>query len=674
MNSLKKDNISNKLSSDTELNYIFAINRQLYLYENKLKSIDNNEYKSIITSGKETCELMLELFLRKEEYSINKITSIIKYSINTNLIPKKYKDILFKIEVISNNTSKLTYNKVYEFLMLFDSFTVWFSDFYTKKYSSKLIKIENCHKLINSLENHGNTSKIKVIDKDLTKKKILQNEKNYIKKINNSLKTLEKHLDLMTDEIYTGPVIEGNKICEQMLSLYLKKEGYNVNASFVIINDRKIPVIGFCSQNNIFPAECREFLEMIKKYRNQFAHSNPTYDLAVSFLKALSYFLLWFNNFYSMTFNTEKPFKIEKCYFKINKITNFSNYKLDTLDNFSFNSKKILQKVMECKIDFKPKNFNLEQNQNLDFFEILFKTSNNSEILKTLLLEIQNIKSQLDTIEEQGINIQTTLTEIKQQLVNLSIQINGYQSMIEKQIKTAISEDEIDRIIKGFADECAEIFVEQTNNIKDEQEYAKEKTKLILLFGDDAWNKLSEESKTFLISSKIMYSNFITINEIIDYSGICILITKALEVEMYNRFFKNFIKYLDKNYNENYSEYPTALLYKNKTPIFYDKFTMGNIPFVLQPYKNRYDTVKQKENNKRKLIEYCKSCIFSNYSDNEIENLLNQYANSIEEIRIKYRNPSAHRNEIKRIDAKNCFDLLIDVEKLLKEMLDSFDE
>ena len=226
MNSLKKDNISNKLSSDTELNYIFAINRQLYLYENKLKSIDNNEYKSIITSGKETCELMLELFLRKEEYSINKITSIIKYSINTNLIPKKYKDILFKIEVISNNTSKLTYNKVYEFLMLFDSFTVWFSDFYTKKYSSKLIKIENCHKLINSLENHGNTSKIKVIDKDLTKKKILQNEKNYIKKINNSLKTLEKHLDLMTDEIYTGPVIEGNKICEQMLSLYLKKEGF----------------------------------------------------------------------------------------------------------------------------------------------------------------------------------------------------------------------------------------------------------------------------------------------------------------------------------------------------------------------------------------------------------------------------------------------------------------
>ena len=58
----------------------------------------------------------------------------------------------------------------------------------------------------------------------------------------------------------------------------------------------------------------------------------------------------------------------------------------------------------------------------------------------------------------------------------------------------------------------------------------------------------------------------------------------------------------------------------------------------------------------------------------EIENMLKRYASSIEEIKEKYRNPSAHRNQIACVDAKECIDLIIDIEKLLKKMLDSFDK
>ena len=53
--------------------------------------------------------------------------------------------------------------------------------------------------------------------------------------------------------------------------------------------------------------------------------------------------------------------------------------------------------------------------------------------------------------------------------------------------------------------------------------------------------------------------------------------------------------------------------------------------------------------------------------------MLNYYAEQIELIKEKYRNPSAHRDQIKRVDAEECMDLIIDVEKLLKQMIDSFD-
>ena len=47
---------------------------------------------------------------------------------------------------------------------------------------------------------------------------------------------------------------------------------------------------------------------------------------------------------------------------------------------------------------------------------------------------------------------------------------------------------------------------------------------------------------------------------------------------------------------------------------------------------------------------------------------------TVEEVKNDYRNPSAHTNELRRVDAEQCFALVVDVEKLMKKMLDSFDE
>jgi hypothetical protein len=59
--------------------------------------------------------------------------------------------------------------------------------------------------------------------------------------------------------------------------------------------------------------------------------------------------------------------------------------------------------------------------------------------------------------------------------------------------------------------------------------------------------------------------------------------------------------------------------------------------------------------------------------DEYIANTLEQIAEGIEQIRKDYRNPSAHTNQLQKINAKECFDLVLDVEKLLKTMIESLD-
>ena len=67
-----------------------------------------------------------------------------------------------------------------------------------------------------------------------------------------------------------------------------------------------------------------------------------------------------------------------------------------------------------------------------------------------------------------------------------------------------------------------------------------------------------------------------------------------------------------------------------------------------------------------------KETLFTEKTDEAINEILHDYAKSVEEVKKDYRNPSAHTNKIHRVDAERCFALVVDVEKLLK--LDSFDE
>lgn len=645
-------NIYSKMEVDYKEILINKVNYLIKEYENTLDLLfqlifeeDNSEYKHVVIDGIEIIELIAELILIQENFTPSN-TSIIEYVVTNNITPKDCEYHFLQMTRIKHELDEITYLQTCEFLKSFEYILTWFDQDYMFKNFNKYLNVEKCLKSIISLqrdeseENFCNESKLELL---------------YIHEINESLKKLVNYYELMTCDNYASALIESRKICKLILELYLIKENYIINKGKVLENNEKNPIIPFIKYNRLLPDECLTFLNIVETFEHNY--NKLSYNLTKSFLVEFSYFLLWFNNYYSERYTVKNPFKINKYYFKINS-EEFSperEYFLETLE--------LPARMSDYDLIYIPTLSKCISHE--DLFN-----SQTDIILSAIYRQNIVINEKLNKLEEKSENIESKLDEIYEKI---NTQILSFQSLIKKQIQKTNSPQEIEIIIEGYIDECAERLINETNILNNNKLYKIEKKKLINSLGRNAWNKLSENSKTFLISSKLMYNNLICMDEKLDYSGVCILVTKALEVEINKRFCENFIKYLNDNYNKNYSKYHTALLYKNKEPLHLKKFTMGRIAFVMCYKFNKYDTEPQKINNKEKLIEYCKECVFSKYDTYEIESMLHSYASSIEEIRTKYRNKSAHAGEIKQIDAENCFNLLIDIEKLLKKMLDSFD-
>ena len=85
-------------------------------------------------------------------------------------------------------------------------------------------------------------------------------------------------------------------------------------------------------------------------------------------------------------------------------------------------------------------------------------------------------------------------------------------------------------------------------------------------------------------------------------------------------------------------------------------------------------TEEQIKHNTEELEAYAKSELFVGTPEIDILGTLQYYASRVDDIRERFRNPSAHTNEVKRVNAIECFETVVDVEKLLRVMLDSFDK
>ena len=441
-----------------------------------------------------------------------------------------------------------------------------------------------------------------------------QEQREYLqRKIENyrdlSNKIKQKNIDELTDTDFGYLVAEGGKLCQDILGCLVKDRGYQVDFkrgvvinSFKVNTDKStendtIDLFDFCIfVNGILPKECISFIKLIKEYRSKSinAGNNDIHKLINDFSRAMNNFLGWFDN------QTDGKYEISGMLVAMGMIMPIFPLAAVagvTAAAFGLNPFKGLTKALDFVLgddedDEKetlhaPKNdtrINTRQHKrsvdtlevNVD--EITNKTTNkqfsrtDSDTDSNTKLTQEEIKKHKDVVILQAImdsvnevkkdvkNVKEIAIENNKYLKIITQEIKSYQQLVERQLQKAITEDEIEHLMSAFADQCAERVINYMNF--EDDTYKREEENLIQLLGIGAWQKMEDISRTHLTSARVAYKRLQDLQDVIDYSGVCLSVCKALEVELFKRFYKDFKSNLERKYGKDYTKYHTALLFE----------------------------------------------------------------------------------------------------------------
>lgn len=188
--------------------------------------------------------------------------------------------------------------------------------------------------------------------------------------------------------------------------------------------------------------------------------------------------------------------------------------------------------------------------------------------------------------------------------------------------------------------------------------------------GSHIWGRIMEESRSYLITGKTtydMYTKSLSADSL-DFSGICLEITKAFDMEMTERFYVKYIQYLNAKHIPA-TNLPDTI-YDRGNGMFLPpaKFTLGTIQYVVGMNKNGYIFNKQSYD---LFFDYARKVLYCDINDNqEINQSIHYCVVCAEKVRMDYRNPAAHRHSLNKTTAKACLDYIIDIQKTLKRILE----
>lgn len=203
---------------------------------------------------------------------------------------------------------------------------------------------------------------------------------------------------------------------------------------------------------------------------------------------------------------------------------------------------------------------------------------------------------------------------------------------------------------------------------------------------DPIWDRLDPRTQRELFSAKMSYQLLAQkeCGNDIDFSGVCTLASKAMEVECEKYFYKRFRQYIfeqtpEKRRDAQFVEALSLTEEAEKQSKQRGGFTLGSVQHILKP---RYDRKKgESEPYKRYmavLTSYARERLFSPgvgadlMDDQQIQNILWTYVDYVNTVKNQYRNPSVHKELISQQNALSCLDYVVDVEKKLKEMVSAF--
>ena len=224
------------------------------------------------------------------------------------------------------------------------------------------------------------------------------------------------------------------------------------------------------------------------------------------------------------------------------------------------------------------------------------------------------------------------------------------------------------------------IIKEMGSSLKDNRDELMKKAdskyvnKLKSSVGKKTFLKLSSQSITWLVSALMAYDSMKDYDRMVDFSGVCVQIGKACEYELKKRIFTGYMAYEKKKYGEPQylKKIPSACFSTNDTTeesqlLTEDQVTLGKLKYIMGLDDNGRIASQKIWHEFR---EYAEAELLVNPASSY--NIIKSQMPVIARIRDEYRNPSAHAQEVTVVDAQECIQYVITVQKKLAELLEQY--
>ena len=236
---------------------------------------------------------------------------------------------------------------------------------------------------------------------------------------------------------------------------------------------------------------------------------------------------------------------------------------------------------------------------------------------------------------------------------------------IKSQLKDVMDEESF----KCICDQCSSLLLDLQKETIDDLSIVKIYTDSIVKhMGKAAWDKLSELSKKCLLSAEIVFHDLKDYNQLFDFSGVCVQVSKAVEYELANRYLTRYVEYLSQKYRSNLMDkIPKSLLGENGAIKTANIYTLGDVRFTVG-----MDSNGNIKNNYvyRQFSCYAKDKMVKDTQN--IQSILSEHIKIIHKIKEDYRNKAAHKSSIDVVTAKECIDYVVEAERKLGIMLDEY--
>lgn len=367
-------------------------------------------------------------------------------------------------------------------------------------------------------------------------------------------------------------------LMENILVYIYEKHGLVVderNTSIYKGDSGKIERSGLMSYSShsccdFMPSEIKKYIEQMRLIRNAAVRKATflTYSDYVGFKELFLLFKEWF----ILQYSKESPYSsMEKI--EIELIKSEVEKSLNELKNQIIEYERALLEEQITSYKIKIKELEEENNR-------LKKEFNKREQIEGVLSNVESKMQAFENIAKMILGNQINfheenqnqfrilnekMSQIHKELRNIASLITSYQedaSRLIKMYEAKEGDEKYEQIISDFTEKIIDKITNRFSIDYLSDEYRKEHFEVKTKF-DETWEMLSDVSRRFLITARVLYKQMIPLKDIADYSGICILITKALEEEMQKRFFKGFVEYLQNKYPlnkpNNYIQWHTSM-------------------------------------------------------------------------------------------------------------------